>query len=358
MGKTTDTRDVLIHVCLELVGLTILYYDYILTFPREVECIWPRTQSWSFVLFLLNRYVPIFGDISIIVFNFSRFASAEKTCRSFVLGRQILLVFNQVIVAALLALRIIALYHKSKRIIAFVIGSSLILFPIACWSITRQHSEVLRVPNVHGCFTALTSSTGTRISIAWVMQAAFDIIIFILTILHTLATRRSSGGRGFPQNEGGVLELVYRDGAIYFITMAFANVANILTFVLLPDPLRGTLSTFASSISVTLMSHLILNLYAAAASNSLEPRFDATANVIFTSRIGVAFTVDEPHEDINVERWEPEPYDALSSTPTSSLTAAASSATASEFTQYQCQDTSSIERDRVEMFGRDPGVRT
>jgi len=43
--------------------------------------------------------------------------------------------------------------------------------------------------------------------------------------------------------------------------MASCNLANILTFYFAGPFLRGGLSTFASSISVTLMSRLTLNLH-------------------------------------------------------------------------------------------------
>lgn len=50
--------------------LAILYYDYALTFAREVEHFWPspyRTGSWVSVIFFLNRYLAIFGHIPILI---------------------------------------------------------------------------------------------------------------------------------------------------------------------------------------------------------------------------------------------------------------------------------------------------
>src|SRR6266404_5478142 len=47
--------------------LAILYYDYVLTFSREVEYFWPKSYrtSWISLLFFLNRYLAIFGNIPI-----------------------------------------------------------------------------------------------------------------------------------------------------------------------------------------------------------------------------------------------------------------------------------------------------
>ncbi|EPQ54297.1 hypothetical protein GLOTRDRAFT_94608 [Gloeophyllum trabeum ATCC 11539] len=66
-----------------------------------------------------------------------------------------------------------------------------------------------------------------------------------------------------PQVEGlkhwwGIGMLFLRDGALYYGCMVLANAANILTYYPL---LKGALSIFANTISVTMMSRLILNLY-------------------------------------------------------------------------------------------------
>ena len=83
------------------------------------------------------------------------------------------------------------------------------------------------------------------IAVAWIAQAVFDMIIFGLTIYRTLQTRRFRDGRGLLLSGSGLVDLVWRDGAMYFVVMAMSNVANIVTFYLLTDGLRGVLSTFA-----------------------------------------------------------------------------------------------------------------
>jgi Family of unknown function (DUF6533) len=47
----------------------ILYYDYALTFSREVEFFWPHENrvGWVSSLYFLNRYVAIFGHIPIVL---------------------------------------------------------------------------------------------------------------------------------------------------------------------------------------------------------------------------------------------------------------------------------------------------
>ncbi|TFK31907.1 hypothetical protein BDQ12DRAFT_566085, partial [Crucibulum laeve] len=101
---------------------------------------------------------------------------------------------------------------------------------------------------------------------AWEALFVYDSIIFGLTIFKTWQTRREHTVTGINIP---LASLILRDGKYLFSAkhvMALANLANILTFYLCGPFLRGGLSTFASSISVTMMSRLMLNLHEGAAS--------------------------------------------------------------------------------------------
>ena len=49
--------------------LVMLYYDYLLTLPREIQFLWPphNTQGWFTLACFLNRYIPIIGVLPIVV---------------------------------------------------------------------------------------------------------------------------------------------------------------------------------------------------------------------------------------------------------------------------------------------------
>ncbi|OBZ78207.1 hypothetical protein A0H81_02480 [Grifola frondosa] len=66
--------------------------------------------------------------------------------------------------------------------------------------------------------------------------------------------------------------------------MAIVNLANTLTFYFLQPLLRGVLSTFASSVSVTMMSRVMLNLHeSVAGSDVIDTSTTLTASEDFTS---------------------------------------------------------------------------
>lgn len=44
----------------------MLYYDYILTFPMEVERYWSGGRSWASFFFFLNRYMSVLCHIPVV----------------------------------------------------------------------------------------------------------------------------------------------------------------------------------------------------------------------------------------------------------------------------------------------------
>ncbi len=55
-------------------GIAILYYDYILTFLSEIDLFWSRAELSPFwLLFMLNRYIGLFGTIPVVFEYFGDF---------------------------------------------------------------------------------------------------------------------------------------------------------------------------------------------------------------------------------------------------------------------------------------------
>ena len=53
-------------------SLVILYYDYVLTLPREIQFLWPphNKLGWFTLACLANRYIPLIGILPIVVLFF------------------------------------------------------------------------------------------------------------------------------------------------------------------------------------------------------------------------------------------------------------------------------------------------
>jgi hypothetical protein len=146
-----------------------------------------------------------------------------------------------------------------------------------------------------GCHVAVSVSSGVHLAVAWECLLAFDTMLIGLTLARgrLLARRQALGGSRAPLDIGAV---VMRDGVLYYVVVAGANLANVLTFYAAPPLLRGMLSSPASALSAALCARLMLNIratgdgdHAALPSTAAESTTGFESRAAFTSR----FALDE-----------------------------------------------------------------
>ncbi|KAJ7511011.1 hypothetical protein B0H11DRAFT_1956933 [Mycena galericulata] len=254
-GAVAEARDLRLHHYLYLTPLTFLYWDHLLTFGDEVRYIWNKRKTASAYCFFFNRYLAFFGGIAVTVFSYHEVP--DSVCKDWNMVRQILLIVNQVTVCILLTLRIYALYGRNTRVISCMLAAGAVLLAVGIYGATGasgnlQHGEL-------GCNIGDPRHVAIMIAIPWEAVFIYDIIIFCLLFYKSLRTQKESGLRW---SRIPMLSLLIRDGSIYFALMATVNLANILTSYIAPPLLVSCLSTFASNMSVTMMSRLMLNLHA------------------------------------------------------------------------------------------------
>ncbi|KAJ7624786.1 hypothetical protein FB45DRAFT_924211 [Roridomyces roridus] len=266
---------------INLVSFTLLYYDYFLTLGAEVERYWWNGWSWPTILFFLNRYVNVFGTILVA---FQYFWTTESTphkiqiCSSLHSYHQYFAIVTQVIVGLMLILRTYALYERDKRILTFLLLLTLAVIGVGVWAVVAGPSSSSDeiIPTLHqyiGCSSSVTKSQALGLVAAWGGMGVFDCAIFFLTLYRGLSRRQ---GSGFD-----MLNVLIRDGAIYFAMIVLCNLGNILTFVLSPPYVRGMPTSFTNAVSSIMISRLMLNLRDPALLTS-KGRF--TGSTLTTSR--------------------------------------------------------------------------
>ncbi|RPD80219.1 hypothetical protein L226DRAFT_609155 [Lentinus tigrinus ALCF2SS1-7] len=243
--------------CLTLVGFTVLYYDYILTLFSEIEFFWKSASiSTVSVLFVIIRYYGVIGPIPLILEYFADLP--ENSCRQLQTYHQAFAISSQAIVAVMLVVRTYALYDRSRRILALLIVTH-VGGAIACLiTIVTSRSPINTITPLpftfFGCDLSLTNEQGIHLALAWAAMLWFDTTIFVLTLVQAFRVRRY-----FP---GGLLEIMFRDGTIYYGILVASNVSNIITFMVTRSgsPLKGMDTTLTNVLSTTLTSRLILNI--------------------------------------------------------------------------------------------------
>ncbi|KAJ7917214.1 hypothetical protein B0H13DRAFT_1995673 [Mycena leptocephala] len=289
--------DIRIHNSLHLLGITIMYYDYLITLDDEISFLWNRTGSVSWFWFFAVRYAGFVGNLPVTVFSFYTMEPkiCMHRCHAYHLGHQVVLIGTQLIISVVMFLRIHALYGRNLRVLLSLLAIALPLLGVVVWSTLDQHST--SIDDFPGCHTSTSPSTWVFLALlplafiypfflarayhlaaSWEALFVFDALIFALTVRKTYTTCQRTG-IGAGTLDLPIHELILRDKSRltrYDSGIGFANLSNILTFY---PVLAGSLSTFASCMSVSMMSRLMLNLQKQAKGNVLSTlEFPSTQN--------------------------------------------------------------------------------
>ncbi|KAK0439346.1 hypothetical protein EV421DRAFT_856409 [Armillaria borealis] len=260
-----EYQDLNVNYYFSLVALSILYYDYALTFGLEVSRFWVhRGFSWAAFFFYLNRYLGIFGHVPVVVEYFWTGYPSNKAqrrvkfrCLKLQGYHQYFVIVVQIVVAVMLIMRTYALYDRSRKILIVQICVTLTAIGLGAYAVASgKKSSPDETPTdvtpFIGCSTSLTKDSAVRLGIAWCGMLVFDIMVFTLTLHKALQLQRVGGV--------SLLTLLLRDGSVYFGVIIASNLANILTFFLGDSRIRGVVTTFTNVISSTMLSRLMLNI--------------------------------------------------------------------------------------------------
>ncbi|KAF7335746.1 hypothetical protein MVEN_02230300 [Mycena venus] len=198
-------------------------------------------------------------------------------------GMEILLMVQSSLVETTLCVRVLAMYNSSMWVqVPLAIGGG-VTGGLGVWTIIKYgEPQMLTAPGMPGCHTAIPRSTALRLAGVWEAQLVLDLMIFGLTLYKAYTDRAV-----ISMVPGSLVERMMRDGAMYFGIIVLANLADLVTIylgdvrpcLLLPHEYRiknhpfkimiaGILSWWTTSLSVTLISRLMLNLQRAGAGNS------------------------------------------------------------------------------------------
>ncbi|KAI0259173.1 hypothetical protein BC834DRAFT_974497 [Gloeopeniophorella convolvens] len=222
---------------LALASFVILYYDYLLTLPREIEYLWPPRHRVTFAssLYFLNRYMAIFGHMPVAYEIFAASPSHQvdilSSCRSLQRFNEYYVAVSQLFAAVICLLRVSALYNsKSRRSVVIFLSTIIVAtVTIACWATIVPHPHDRHIFLHHGaggCNPLYKEKEARRMALAWSGVLVYDVAVFGLTVYKAMNV-----GWRRPQTLFGVM---LRDGALYFVVLFFANLANAVTFLTAP----------------------------------------------------------------------------------------------------------------------------
>ncbi|KAF9542668.1 hypothetical protein CPC08DRAFT_716913 [Agrocybe pediades] len=212
----------------------IILYDHVITLDQEVSLVWQEPLSLGKILFLSNRYCAFFTTMYVFYSVMSP-PNLKSFCTQVYRWQGWTSIVITILAQAILQLRIYALYSKNKRIL---IAMS-ILFIVSVSASALITSEILSrltgvlypIPPL-GQF-CLQNRVKLRIYYTfWIPAMAFDVFLSVLTISKSFKLRKSLATSVFCQTGEKLVDVFFRDSAIYFVVITATYITCMLVWII------------------------------------------------------------------------------------------------------------------------------
>jgi len=244
----------------------IIAYDILLTFDREVVCIWKRRFSVVTVLFLFMRYGTLAEKALRAGANLQpRIYLPCQIVGYMSTGLSILVLASQ---AAFSSLRIWAIWDRYWPILVVILPVSIYpaganLYYTALERVDPEISDLQAM--LGGCWWTTLAPVKVITPLSLTTRACAiiaDTAILIATLIKTWSIRQQLKQTVIHEGQSGISlsGLILRDGAWYFAALLGLNIA-VLVFAVSPSVfIDNFASEFVDSLTSMLLCRLVLNL--------------------------------------------------------------------------------------------------
>ncbi|KZT31130.1 hypothetical protein SISSUDRAFT_1068064 [Sistotremastrum suecicum HHB10207 ss-3] len=241
-----------------IAGYVMLIWEYFLTLPKEVEFVWKARWSFGKILFLLNRYlVPL--DLAFQLYSNVAGSPSIAFCKNWFIIDTCLTIFELALIQLLLVMRTAALWERNKIIMASLAACYLGVLSYLLYVVVSVVKIVTVIPKplpqLAGC---LLEAPKIAIQGIWLAPLALETFIFLLTLARAFQHWRQK-----LVSNTYLLNILYRDGFLYFLVIFAMNLLNTFIFYYLPLQLGEVTYLFYRAIMSTMASRLLLNVRAA-----------------------------------------------------------------------------------------------
>jgi len=239
----------------ELAVAVLIFYEYLVTLPTEVEVIWTRKLANSTsLLFIVNRYNTLVQSV-VAVTSLNLQITTTEGCQVWAVLLNVPILIFFVSWALFCALRAYSINNRNTHYAAIVLGLGLIPFGVNVYPVIVQ---IISSSLFEGqCNNRLPLSVlwddifavASRVSLI-----LCDTMVLYATLSNTYALRRSNS---LSQVKAPLLDLLIRNGTLYFGLALVLNCIQIALWSSNRFEFFGALTIRASSI---IISRFILQL--------------------------------------------------------------------------------------------------
>jgi len=231
-----DSHEVFLQV--EVAGMTLLAYDYLLTFSSEIDFVWKKPFTPVTLLFAITRYLP-FVDNSLAFVSNAASDLSVSTCTLVTRFQIWSYVIGIAIADVILILRTVAIWHGGKRIgillgilaIGFIIPAVYYVNKFLQHFIDTATARKYYTANIHPAITSkfisnLPSCTDISPANQMFFLYVFLMIAEAVVLLLTLLRAKSYRG-GTPK----LFRTLYYDSVVFFTYLFVLSMINIIVLL-------------------------------------------------------------------------------------------------------------------------------
>ncbi|KAJ3763832.1 hypothetical protein EV360DRAFT_66001 [Lentinula raphanica] len=224
MDKTTSEDETWILANYVVVAASTLWIaEFIESVPTEVNIVWSRKKTGIAWLYLLNRYMLLVG----LIFQALMILPGKGTdsvCQAINLCYASLVITTFALTSLLLALRVYAIYNKSRIILGLSSVMIIFIFALQIYIMALEPGISTTGSSVQD-FSRCKLNPRVQIVVPFAVFG-YDLFIFVFTVRKT----------------SSVTQLIIRDGTLYFV------------FLVLEFGFRATLFLAATDLCLLVMS--------------------------------------------------------------------------------------------------------
>jgi len=231
-------KDVIATKSYSVAALTILFYDYLLTLEDEVKYAWSGKKSWTFWLFIVNRYFPMTFQFWLVATSFGSY-SDTRLCHKTSWYPLFMFAICTLLAQVVLTLRIYAVTMKN---IPIVVGFAIITvsqFAVGMWMLIRAalKGEEVIPPIPLDAYHLCIFIRHRPLELAFTATSLlFDSLAFFLIIF--LAARSSREAAGFRMKIPTMLQNIATDATRYFLVIFTSHLVFVLIMVFARDTIQ------------------------------------------------------------------------------------------------------------------------
>ncbi|KAF8452874.1 hypothetical protein L210DRAFT_2061202 [Boletus edulis BED1] len=216
-----------------LVVVTVVVYDYILTFSKEIEYVWCRPWTWVSTLFVIVRYSG-FCWIMTSALNCSSFVHGLLEVRtvSFLISTWAFIVFLSA-ADLVMILRVYAMWNRSRTILCVLsliyvlqVVTSIVFNGI--YNNPATDFSVDRVLNFSFCNPSFTNAPPTHNVYIVVPRLVLGATLMILTVFQTLKQSFEMYKLTKAWQPNRYMKVLARDGILYFFVNLLYQITSVL----------------------------------------------------------------------------------------------------------------------------------